>query len=87
MDESVVYSLARKFGGRFHLTAMIQKRLIQLNRGAKPTVEWQETNLRTVIEELLQGHIQDEARDDISVMADDAPPADAATETEQPSTP
>ena len=57
MDESVVHDLARKVGGRFHLTALIQKRLIQLNRGATPMVEPKDTALRTVIEELLQGKI------------------------------
>jgi len=63
MDESVVHDLARKVGGRFHLTALIQKRLIQLNRGAKPMVEPQETALRTVIEELLQGKLDVEKPD------------------------
>ena len=63
MDESVVHDLARKVGGRFHLTALIQKRLIQLNHGATPMVEPQETALRTVIEELLQGKLDIERPD------------------------
>jgi DNA-directed RNA polymerase subunit K/omega len=55
MDESVVHELAKRFGGRFRLTTIIQRRLIELNRGAKPLVEPKETNLRTVIDELMQG--------------------------------
>jgi len=71
MDESVVHSLAEKIGGRFHLTSIVQKRLIELNRGARPLVEPQETTLRTVIEELLQGKLDDRLGD-IDLMRDDA---------------
>ena len=63
MDESVVHALARKVGGRFRLTALVQKRLIELNRGARPTVEPKETALRTVIEELLQGTLDEKPQE------------------------
>ena len=81
MDESVVHSLAEKIGGRFHLTSIVQKRLIELNRGARPLVDLQETNLRTVIEELLTGKLDDRLGE-IDMMRDDAilapePDADA----------
>ena len=61
MDESVVHYLSEKVGGRFQLTALVQRRLIELNRGARPLVDDQQTNLRTVIEELMQGKLDDRA--------------------------
>lgn len=79
MDESVVHSLARKAGGRFHLTAIIQKRLIELNRGAKPMVEEQETPLRTVIEEILQGKLEDK-KSDLEMPPDEADTTQASPE-------
>ena len=83
MDESVVHELAKKAGGRFHLTALVQKRLIELNRGEKPAVEPKETQLRTVIEELLQGKL-DASRPALESMQDDSllTPAPDAEQTE-----
>ncbi len=46
------------FGGRFKLTALIQKRLGELIDGARPLVERQgRTDLEIVIEEILQEKI------------------------------
>lgn len=79
MDESVVHALAKKVGGRFRLTALVQKRLIELNRGARPTVEPKETALRTVIEELLQGALEEEPQelDKTGTGQEEAPAAGA----------
>jgi len=47
-----------KVGGRFKLTALIQRRLQQLVEGARPLVERDgRTDLEIVIEEILQDKI------------------------------
>lgn len=53
-DETIV----NKVGGRFRLTALIQKRMVELNRGARPLVDRQgRTDMELVIEEILQDKI------------------------------
>ena len=51
--------LINKFGGRFKLTALIQKRLQELVRGARPLIESTVglTQLEIVIEEIKQDKI------------------------------
>lgn len=52
--------IVRKMGGRFKLTALIQRRLKELIvDGARPLVEREgRTDLELVIEEILQGKIE-----------------------------
>ncbi len=51
--------LADKVGGRFKLTALIQKRLFELMQGARPLIEDTEgkTQLEIVVEEIMQDKI------------------------------
>lgn len=50
--------LIRRVGGRFRLTALIQKRWLELLQGARPMVETHgKTQLEVVIEEILQGKV------------------------------
>ena len=51
--------IVHKVGGRFKLTALIQKRMIELMDGARPLVERKpnQTDLEVVIEEILQDKI------------------------------
>ena len=51
--------IVNKVGGRFKLTALIQKRMIELMDGARPLVERRpgQTDLEVVIEEILQDKI------------------------------
>lgn len=60
-----------KFGGRFKLCAMIQRRWLQLLQGARPMVESQGlTDLEIVVKEILEGKLEmelvseDETEDD-----------------------
>jgi DNA-directed RNA polymerase subunit omega len=47
-----------KCGGRFKLTALIQRRLVQLMDGARPLVERDgRTDLEVVIQEILEDKI------------------------------
>jgi DNA-directed RNA polymerase subunit omega len=50
--------IVNKVGGRFKLTALIQKRMLELMDGARPLVERGGlTDLETVIQEILQDKI------------------------------
>jgi len=51
--------IINKVGGRFRLTALIQRRLVELLEGARPLVERKPgmTDMELVIEEILQDKI------------------------------
>jgi DNA-directed RNA polymerase subunit omega len=50
--------IVNKVGGRFKLTALIQKRMIELMDGARPLVERDGlTDLEIVIQEIIQDKI------------------------------
>ncbi|HEV2295084.1 MAG TPA: DNA-directed RNA polymerase subunit omega [Tepidisphaeraceae bacterium] len=50
--------IVNKVGGRFKLTALIQKRMLELMDGARPLVERENmTDLEIVIQEILQDKI------------------------------
>ncbi|MBL9001234.1 MAG: DNA-directed RNA polymerase subunit omega [Phycisphaerae bacterium] len=51
-------TIVNKVGGRFKLTALIQRRLVQLMEGARPLVPRDgRSDLELVIEEILQDKI------------------------------
>ncbi|MFW6062149.1 MAG: DNA-directed RNA polymerase subunit omega [Planctomycetota bacterium] len=51
--------IIQKVGGRFKLTALIQRRLVELLQGARPLVEKKRgmTNMEVVIQEILEDKI------------------------------
>jgi len=51
--------IINKVGGRFRLTALIQKRLTEILQGSRPLVERKKgmTDLEIVLEEILQDKI------------------------------
>ena len=51
--------LINKLGGRFKLTALIQKRMLELMQGARPFVERKRgmTDMEVVIQEILEDKI------------------------------
>lgn len=51
--------IINKLGGRFKLTALIQRRLVQLLHGARPMVEDQGmTLMEVVVQEIMEGKIE-----------------------------
>lgn len=59
MQKSEIDRLAEKFGGRFKLTVLLQKRVRELVRGAPRLVETDHKNLIDVaMEEVRQGKLQ-----------------------------
>jgi DNA-directed RNA polymerase subunit omega len=51
--------IVRKVGGRFKLTALIQKRLVELIQGSRPMVDRKKgmTDMEVVIQEILEDKI------------------------------
>ena len=54
-----------KFGGRFKLAALIQRRWLQLMQGARPTVDPKGlTEMEVVVQEIVEGKIEMEILED-----------------------
>ena len=61
--------IVHKVGGRFKLTALIQKRMVELLQGSRPLVERKRgmTDMEVVIQEILEDKIAiDYEKSDIS---------------------
>ena len=70
LDIDIEEALIRKVGGKFKLTSLIQKRLVELNRGSRPLVKLeikdQGRELRMVVyQEILQDKIQLAPREEV----------------------
>lgn len=51
--------IVNKVGGRFKLSTLIQKRMVQLNQGARPLVDTQsEDKMEIVLQEILEDKIK-----------------------------
>ncbi|MGE3314890.1 MAG: DNA-directed RNA polymerase subunit omega [Planctomycetaceae bacterium] len=58
LDDFKEESIVNKVGGRFKLSSLIQKRLVALNRGARPLVELNTKNMmEVVVAEIMQDKI------------------------------
>jgi len=58
LEELKEEAIVNKVGGRFKLSTLIQKRLVQLNRGSRPLVDIVTKNhMEIVIQEILQDKI------------------------------
>ena len=59
IEELKNIGIVNKLGGRFKLTALIQKRLIELLHGARPLIEDVEgrTQMEIVVQEIIQDKI------------------------------
>ena len=53
-DELKEEEIVRKVGGRFKLSTLIQKRMVQLNQGARPLIDTNdEDKMAVVLQEIL----------------------------------
>jgi DNA-directed RNA polymerase subunit omega len=58
LEELKEEEIVNKVGGRFKLSTLIQKRLVQLNRGSRPLVDHvSENKMEIVLQEILQDKI------------------------------
>jgi DNA-directed RNA polymerase subunit omega len=69
--------IVKKIGGRFKLSTLIQKRLVQLNGGARPLVDAKNDNkMQIVINEIMQDKIYLDTEMNVQVAAQPAGPTD-----------
>jgi len=78
--------IVNKLGGRFKLSSLIQKRMVALNRGARPLVEGATNSImETVVAEILQDKIYLDATGKVAVTSTDGVDVDAVDAVEGPS--
>jgi DNA-directed RNA polymerase subunit omega len=74
LDEFKEEQIVNKVGGRFKLSSLIQKRLVALNRGARPLVELPTKNaMEIVVAEIMQDKIYLDTSGNLAVAGDDSP--------------
>ena len=57
-DELKEEEIVRKVGGRFKLSTLIQKRMVQLSQGARPLIDTNlEDKMAIVLQEIMQDKI------------------------------
>jgi len=75
IEELKSTDLINKVGGRFKLTALIQKRLDELVQGSRPLIE--DSSGKTMLEIVVQEILQDK------IAIDDGSSGEAAKDTEK----
>lgn len=74
LEELKEETIVEKVGGRFKLSTLIQKRMVQLNRGVRPLVDVQgKPGMHTVIQEILTDKIYLDQSNEVAVISDDVP--------------
>ena len=75
LDELKEEGIVNKVGGRFKLSTLIQKRLVALNRGARPMVTAPpEDRMKVVIQEILQDKIYLDTKSNVRVRGEEKGP-------------
>ena len=86
LDINTEEELVQMVGGKFKLTSLIQKRIVELNRGAPPLVEFEDNDEPTlkqiVIKEILEGKIELAEREELDQALQEAVIADKPEEGE-----
>lgn len=78
LEELKEEQIVNKVGGRFKLSTLIQKRLVALNRGARPLVELQSKNaMEIVIQEIMHDKIFLDAAGNLATAEDAGEERDA----------
>jgi DNA-directed RNA polymerase subunit omega len=71
LEELREEEIVNKVGGRFKLSTLIQKRLLQLQRGSRPLVQTaHKDNLKIVLQEILQDKIFLDANSNLRTVGD-----------------
>jgi len=74
LDEFKEEQIVNKVGGRFKLSTLIQKRLVALNRGARPLVELPTKNqMEIVVAEIMQDKIYLDMSGNVAIASDESP--------------
>ncbi|HBO52823.1 MAG TPA: hypothetical protein DD471_12630 [Planctomycetes bacterium] len=80
LDINTEEKLVQMVGGKFRLTSLMQKRIVELNRGAPALVEFEDNDEPTlkqiVIKEILEGKIELAKREELDQALQEAVIAD-----------
>ena len=68
-DELKEEEIVNQVGGRFKLSTLIQKRLVQLNRGSRPLIDVREDEdkMAVVLQEIRLGKIYLDTSDEVRI--------------------
>lgn len=78
LDEFREDEIVRKVGGRFKLSTLVQKRMVALNRGARPLVDLQTKDLMEIVVAEIKGDkIYLDTSGKVQVAADESETVDA----------
>jgi DNA-directed RNA polymerase subunit omega len=70
LDELKEEHIVNKVGGRFKLSTLIQKRLVQLNQGSRPLVSSRTTDkMKIVLQEILEDKIYLDTSNEVRATA------------------
>ncbi|WP_298867738.1 DNA-directed RNA polymerase subunit omega [uncultured Gimesia sp.] len=74
LEEFKEEEIVNKVGGRFKLSSLIQKRIVALNRGARPLVELQTKNhLEIVVKEIMEDKIYLDQSGEVAIIEEAKP--------------
>ena len=78
LEELKEEEIINKVGGRFKLSTLIQKRIVQLKQGSRVLIDTtgSEDQMRIVLQEILQDKIFLDENDEIQVAPDAEPVTD-----------
>ena len=86
LDINTEEELVQLVGGKFRLTSLMQKRIVELNRGAPPLVEFEDNDepslKQIVIKEILEGKIELAEREELDQALQEAVIADKPEDAE-----
>ncbi len=72
LDDLREEAIVMKVGGRFKLSTLIQKRLVAINAGSRPLVDFKSDNkLEIVIQEILQDKIYLDTSANLRITGED----------------
>lgn len=78
LDDFREDEIVRKVGGRFKLSTLVQKRMVALNRGARPLVDLQTKDLmEIVVAEIIGDKIYLDTSGKVQVVEDESETIDA----------
>lgn len=71
LDDLKEEAVVNKVGGRFKLSTLIQKRLVQLNAGSRPLIDAPtENKMAIVLQEIIQDKIYLDTSNEIKITGD-----------------
>ncbi|MEZ6042925.1 MAG: DNA-directed RNA polymerase subunit omega [Planctomycetaceae bacterium] len=73
LDDFREDDIVRRVGGRFKLSTLVQKRMVALNRGARPLVDLQTKDLmQVVVAEIMQNKIYLDTSGNVQAIEDNS---------------